>query len=53
MISTLKFPPGLDGVTFTSHGHKLLGGFYRAGGDSPRPTVILIHGVPGVEKNLD
>ena len=47
------FQPGLDGVTFTSHGHKLLGGFYRAAGDSPRPTVILLHGVPGVEKNLD
>ncbi|MBI3240935.1 MAG: GNAT family N-acetyltransferase [Chloroflexi bacterium] len=57
------FQPGLDGITFTSHGHKLLGGFYRAAGDSPseipeaerrgRPTAILLHGVPGVEKNLD
>ncbi len=47
------FQPGLDGVTFYSHNHKLLGGFYRAAGDSPRPTVVLLHGVPGVEKNLD
>ncbi len=53
MPLTPKFPPGLDGVTFYSHGHKLLGGFYRAAGNSPRPTVILLHGVPGVEKNLD
>lgn len=47
------FPPGLDGITFTSHSHKLLGGFYRAAGDTPCPTAILLHGVPGVEKNLD
>jgi pimeloyl-ACP methyl ester carboxylesterase len=49
----MMFQPGLDGVTFISHGQKLLGGFYRAAGDSPRPTVVLLHGVPGVEKNLD
>jgi hypothetical protein len=49
----MPFPAGLDGVTFTSHGCKLLGGFYRAAGATPRPTVILLHGIPGVEKNLD
>ncbi len=48
-----QFPADLDGVTFYSHGCKVLGGFYRAEGDTPRPTVILLHGVPGVEKNLD
>jgi dienelactone hydrolase len=47
------FDAGLDGVTFTSQGSKLLGGFYRAAGDTPRPTTILLHGVPGTEKNLD
>lgn len=47
------FEAGLDGVTFTSHGCKLLGGFYRAAGDTPRPTVVLLHGVPGIEKHLD
>jgi hypothetical protein len=31
----------------------LLGGFYRAQGETPRPTIILLHGIPGVEKNLD
>ncbi len=46
-------PAGLDSAVFYSHGSKLLGGFYRAAGDTPRPTVILCHGVPGVEKNLD
>jgi hypothetical protein len=49
----MKFQADIDGVTFTSHGHKLLGGFYRAAGDSPRPTALLCHGLPGVEKNLD
>ena len=48
-----KFQAGLDGVTFQSRGCKLLGGFYRAGGTGPRPTAVLLHGLPGVEKNLD
>lgn len=43
----------LNGVTFTSQGKKLLGGFYVGGGQGARPTAILLHGVPGVEKNLD
>jgi fermentation-respiration switch protein FrsA (DUF1100 family) len=47
------FEAGLDGVTFASSGCKLLGGFYRGAGDSPRPTAILLHGLPGIEKNLD
>jgi len=49
----LKFKARLDGVLLTSHGCKLLGGFYGAAGETPRPTAILLHGVPGVEKNLD
>ncbi|MBI4770011.1 MAG: alpha/beta fold hydrolase [Chloroflexi bacterium] len=44
---------GLDGAIFHSGGCRLLGGFYRAGGAAPRPTALLLHGVPGVEKNLD
>lgn len=47
------FNAGLDDVVFHSQGCKLLGGFYRARGETPRPTAILLHGVPGVEKNLD
>jgi hypothetical protein len=27
--------------------------FYRGAGVGPRPTVLLLHGLPGVEKNLD
>jgi dipeptidyl aminopeptidase/acylaminoacyl peptidase len=47
------FYAGLDGVTFQSGGRNLLGGFYRAAGQGPRPTALLLHGLPGVEKNLD
>jgi uncharacterized protein len=48
-----SFEAGLDGVTFNSHGCKLLGGFYRGAGVGPRPTAVLLHGMPGVEKHLD
>jgi len=47
------FESGLDGVTFTSSGCRLLGGFYRGAGDTPRPTAVLVHGLPGIEKHLD
>ncbi len=47
------FQAGLDGVVFTSNERKLLGGFYRAAGTAPRPTAILLHGTPGIEKHLD
>lgn len=48
-----KFEAGLDGVVLESHGCKLLGGLYRAAGETPRPTAILVHGLPGIEKHLD
>lgn len=48
-----RFEAGLDGVTFMSHGCRLLGGHYRSAGDAPRPTAILLHGLPGIEKHLD
>ena len=48
-----EFKAGLEDVALSSQGSKLLGGFYRGGGSGLRPTVILLHGVPGVEKNLD
>jgi dipeptidyl aminopeptidase/acylaminoacyl peptidase len=49
----MKFKARVDGVVLSSHECKLLGGFYGAAGETPRPTAILLHGVPGVEKNLD
>jgi dipeptidyl aminopeptidase/acylaminoacyl peptidase len=44
---------GLVGVTFGSQGHDLLGVMYLARGTEPRPTVLLLHGCPGLEQNLD
>ena len=48
-----KFEAGLDGVTFISKDCKLLGGFYKAAGAAPRPTAVLLNGLPGIEKHLD
>jgi acetyl esterase/lipase len=48
-----EFKAGLEDVTFKSQGSTLLGGFYLGAGVGPRPTAVLLHGVPGVEKNLD
>jgi len=44
---------GLTGVTFDSDGHRLIGVLHLARGEEPKPTVLLLHGCPGLEKNLD
>lgn len=36
-----------------THGVKINGVAYLASGAGPHPTVILLHGLPGNEKNLD
>lgn len=36
-----------------SHGARLNAVFYLASGRGPHPTVLLMHGLPGNEKNLD
>jgi len=53
LMEKIKFEVGLDGITFMLNGKRLIGGFYKAAGDTPRPTAILIHGLPGIEKHLD
>lgn len=47
------YPPALQEVHFDSHGDRLNGIVYVANGPGPHPTVILLHGFPGNEKNLD
>jgi pimeloyl-ACP methyl ester carboxylesterase len=49
----IAMPASLDGVIFRSQGCRLLGTFFRARTDRPCPTVLLLHGIPGVEKNYD
>ena len=46
-------PPALKEVNFRSHGKRLNGLVYVADGPGPHPTVLLLHGFPGNEKNLD
>jgi hypothetical protein len=47
------YPPSLQEVHFASDGDRLNGIVYVANGPGPHPTVILLHGFPGNEKNLD
>ena len=46
-------PPALVELNFESHGKRLNGILYQANGAGPHPTVVLLHGYPGNEKNLD
>jgi uncharacterized protein len=43
----------VTGVTFDSGGHRLVGTLHLARGGAAKPTVLLLHGCPGLEKNLD
>ena len=47
------YPPNTAELSFPSHGSRLNGFFYLAQGGTPHPTVILLHGFPGNERNLD
>ncbi len=49
----LNYPATLVPVTFESGGEKLIGVILQAQGEGPHPTVVLLHGFPGYEKNLD
>jgi len=47
------FPPTMGELSFESGGSKLNGLMYVANGPGPHPTVIILHGYPGNERNLD
>ncbi len=47
------FPPSTQELAFQSKGSRLNGFFYLAPGKGPHTTVILLHGFPGNERNLD
>ncbi len=40
-------------IELSSHGKRLNGILYLAAGPGPHPTVVLLHGLPGNERNLD
>lgn len=46
-------PAGLAELAIPSAGARMNGLFYLAAGPGPHPTVILLHGFPGNERNLD
>jgi pimeloyl-ACP methyl ester carboxylesterase len=46
-------PQAVVELTVPSHGARLPGHIYLANGPGPHPTVVLLHGLPGAERNLD
>lgn len=40
-------------LTITDKGNRMSGLIYQAAGKGPHPTILLLHGYPGNEKNLD
>ena len=46
-------PPRSAQVLVPSHGLGMSGLFYLAGGAGPHPTIVILHGFPGKEQNLD
>jgi pimeloyl-ACP methyl ester carboxylesterase len=47
------FPPAMHEFSFESGGSRLNALMYIANGPGPHPTVVLLHGYPGNERNLD
>ena len=47
------FPASMDSFQIPSHGAALNAIAYIAAGAGPHPVVLLLHGFPGNEKNLD
>jgi uncharacterized protein len=48
-----KFPAAMEPVAIPSGDVKINGVLYLASGSQPHPTVVLLHGFPGNEQNLD
>jgi dipeptidyl aminopeptidase/acylaminoacyl peptidase len=48
-----EYPPAMRELSFRSAGSKLNGLMYIADGAGPHPTVVLLHGYAGNERNLD
>ncbi|HLU58050.1 MAG TPA: alpha/beta fold hydrolase [Pseudonocardia sp.] len=48
-----EFPADTRAVVFPSGGEQLLGVLHVPVGPGPHPTVVLLHGFPGIERNFD
>lgn len=42
-----------QGIIIHSDDETLFGAFYSGKGDGPHPTALVLHGIPGIEKNTD
>jgi uncharacterized protein len=49
----LVHPASTMAIEITSHGSVMNGMVYRPSGNGPFPLVILMHGLPGNEQNMD
>jgi len=48
-----QFPAGLVQLRYTSSGIALPARLFLASGGKPHPTVLMLHGFPGTEMNVD
>ena len=46
-------PAGMTAFALPTHGATINAVLYTAAGAGPHPTVLLLHGLPGNEQNLD
>lgn len=46
-------PASSQGIQFESMGNSINGMLYEPAGADPHPTIVLLHGLPGNEQNLD
>lgn len=53
VVEEKDFPPGMAAVSIDSNTGRMFGVMYTAQGCRPHPTMIILHGFPGTEKNLD
>ncbi|HKB89165.1 MAG TPA: alpha/beta hydrolase [Opitutaceae bacterium] len=48
-----NYPAAMDSIIIPSHGSNMYGVIYLARGEAPHPTMVILHGLPGIEQNLD
>ncbi|HLY26445.1 MAG TPA: alpha/beta fold hydrolase, partial [Aggregatilineales bacterium] len=49
----MPYAGGVESLHFLCGNDQVVGVMYPAVGDGPRPALILLHGIPGTEKNVD
>jgi uncharacterized protein len=52
-VADAQYPASMVEESLVSHGSKMNSVFYLASGAQPHGTVLLLHGFPGFEQNLD